>query len=273
MKKQTESFYIDLSKVDRLQAEKVIRAAGGVFSKVLYYRKWCDHIFYMQKDKDFSYVNRVITPVVKTITSIAQLRKQLGNVPDSFLVPNCSMENYEKIVGYLDELNFSGKVNYDPFIGMVKVESDMSCKIATMPSIKITQIFPELKEPVMKEKEYALKNIYNHAIKKYGNVIEFKKGTKVELIKEYWINSSRPIYKISGTDILVSDKYVEEKQPLLSEVVKFGDELITKKTAYNGVYIYLGYCTLRDRYYVNDAKDNVVKFYTKIYLNESFKLK
>lgn len=153
MKKQTEYFQIDLSKVDRLEAENIIKGAGGCFIKNSTFTKGHVTLDYDIDDGMFNY-SGFKACMLLTITSIPELKKQLG------------------------------------------IEEE--------------------------EMEYVLKEDVTVNVHGFQSCLKYKKGTNVTY--EHSINGTR-FFKIKEYPYHFHEKHVEEKMPLLSDIVNFGDEL------------------------------------------------
>lgn len=206
MKKQTKSFSIDLSKVDRLEVENLIKSVGGVFYEGLMYDECCYFLTFCFAANKFWY--RKYT-TLDPITSIQELKKQLG----------------------IDEEE--------------------------------------------KTKEYVLKEDVTVNIYANDYSSTYAKGTVVD--KSYRINGVDYFTELAKSAIF-HEKHVEEKKPLLSDVVKFGDELelcfLEKLSDYMEYwYLFAGKSYDNKSVMIYDTKSKLTSSFGVNEFNQQFKLK
>lgn len=122
-----------------------------------------------------------------------------------------------------------------------------------------------------KEKEYVLKKTYYDKLNKDR---EHRKNTPVYLMEEKHFNSSRNLFKIHGTSVLVTDKYVEEIHPeiytpLLSDIVKVNRFIYNKEMGTE--WKYLGK-TVSGVILIRGLNTDIVTLISVDSLNNNFKL-
>lgn len=122
-------------------------------------------------------------------------------------------------------------------------------------------------------KEYVL-NKTRSSVDQDGKICNYIKGTPVELFECRLVSpTNRFLFRITGSNELVTDYCVEEKNSLLSDIVKFGDELIHFKNPIVS-YLYAGGRNLsKGPILVYNQETKITYTYPFDYLNENFKLK
>jgi len=240
MKKQTESFYIDLEKVDRVKAEKVINAAGGDWDVKYPLTNNSIRLFFSTLDNTFFY-REYKYDVGKEITSLSELKKQLGLVPIDYSTLRHEFKIYaktEKEATSIQKFIFENgglwvdgdncvMNNYGPWFFW---SSKHSCELSltrydsncdnSLPQITIDQLIKPMK------KEYVL----NQDVSLDGENIIWKKGTEVKFAyrlngESFFLTKSHEEDMPCNSSVIFPEKHVEEKQQLLSDVVTFGDKL------------------------------------------------
>jgi len=248
MKKQTESFYIDLEKVDRVKAEKVINTAGGVWDVKFPLKMDSAFLYFISLDNTFLYRENKYD-VGKEITSLSELKKQLGLVPDKFKIkvnPNQSI----KVQELLFELGYRWACGnqlilrrYDKYLFLNPNGKITSCDSSFMfntefplPEITYQDLFPD---EITDEKDDLKKGFWIDESSKYTNdqLDEMVKSidnliSKRNKVKPFFIDFNTYFSKYSKPEIKIDKETI--KQLVINEPMKEKEYVLNKDIYLDG---------------------------------------